>query len=805
MNGLMQDIRFALRGLRKSPGFTVIALLCLGLGIGLNITIFSTVSGVLINPFGFADEDRLVFLQDSNRAQGADGVSSSYANIQDLRAHNSSFADVAPQGWVSLTITEGEEPERFAGAAVSANLFPMLGVRPVLGRLFHDDEDRVGAPDVVLLSHEVWRRRFGGNPTVVGRTVMINRKPYTVVGVMPPRFAFPVQHKLWVPLAPVMKDMPRGARNVSAYAKLKPNVDLRQARAELKTFSRALAERFPAENRGWEITARRLRDQFVPDEVRLILLTMLGAVWCVLLIAASNVANLMLARASVRQREVAVRCALGAGRGRIMRQLLTESVILGFIGATIGVLLAFWGTDLLRTAVLANQVPYYVNWSIDGRTLVYTVLVALVTGLLFGLAPALQASRENLVDALKEGGRTPGAGGAHSRTRSALVVVQLALSVVLLIGASLFVRSFIHLRNASGGIDASPIMTLRFYMPGDDYGSPGPLTRRVEDVLSRIEVLPGVDAATASNTMPLLTGGAIGGIAIEGRSVAVGEEPRIFYTGVSSHWFRTLGVRLVRGRDFTDAEGRDSSGVSVIDQAMARRFWPSDDAVGKRFRLMSDSTHRWITVIGVSPQVAYGGLDSRDPLPAAYLPYPYLAARNTALLIRVTGPPASIAAAARRAIRAADPGLAVFQVSTLETVRRSAFWQYGIYTWLFSIFGAMALLLATIGVYGVVSYMVAQRTHEIGVRVALGASRGDVLQLVLSQGVRLALVGVVLGVVGAWAAAPVVRSLLWGATATDPLSFTGIPVLLAGVTLLASYLPARRALGVDPVVALRYE
>jgi putative ABC transport system permease protein len=807
METLLQDVRFAVRTLRKSPGFTFLAVLCLALGIGVNTTIFSVVNAMLLRPFPFAEPERLVALQDTQLRNGIDDASLSYKNFVDWREQNTVFAQVAGYDWRSLTLSDGDQPERLEGSAITWDLFPMLGVRPALGRGFREEEDRPGAEGVVLLSDEVWRRRFNSDPSVVGRTIRVNDAPRTVVGVMPPRFKFPVDQQLWVPMAPLEHETGRGVRSVRVMARLKPGVTEEQARTEAVAFAKRLESQYPVENGAWSSTVKPLRDELIPRDVTLVVLTMMGAVSFVLLIACANVANLMLARATSRHREIAVRAAIGAGRGRIVRQLLTESVIIAMLAGAVGIPLAYAGLELLDLSIPpSDAVPYYLDWSVDVPTLLYTVGVSLLTGVVFGLAPALQASKSDLLEALKEGGRGGGSGARRSRLRSALVVGEVALSLVLLVGAALFVRSFMAFQHTTVGFDTAGLMTLRLYLPGDRYDSTAAKTQRLDELVRRAEAIPGVRAAAASNTIVLGAGGGSDGIVVEGKAVTRGEEPRIFWTGVTQHWFRTLEVPIVSGRDFTESEGVDSSGVAVISQAMAKKLWPAGDALGRRFHFADDTAAHWITVIGIARDFHYDDLDTKELLPAAYLPYPYLPARNNGLTVRVTGgDPAAITSALRREIRASDAAIPLFEVQTMEQVRAMGYWQYGLFSGMFSVFGAIALFLAAVGVYGVISFGVSQRTHEIGVRVALGARRGDVLRLVVGQGAGLTLAGVAIGLVGAFGVTRVIASVVYNVSPTDPLSFAGVALFLMGVAVVASYLPARRAMGVDPVVALRHE
>ena len=808
MDTFFKDLKYGARTLARTPLFTLIAVACLALGIGVNTTIFSVTDAILMTPFGFEEPDQLVVLNEANPKRDIDEAGVSFRNFRDWQAQSQSFSGMAAQSFRSLTLTDVDEPVRLQGATISWNLFPMLGVRPILGRTFREDEDQPGAPGTVLLGYDTWVQRFSADSGIVGKTIQVNTIPSTVVGVMPRRFKFPENAELWIPITPIEHQSPRGERGIAVFGRLKAGVTPEQANTELKTIATRLEEAYPVENKGWTGTATSLRDEFIPSEIKLIILTMMGAVTFVLLIACANVANLMLARATGRQREIAIRAALGAGRGRMIRMLLTESVLLGLAGGAIGIGIAYLGLNLLDASLpSADFIPYYIDWNIDRDALMYTVVISIVTGLVFGLAPALQVSRTDLQSSLKEGSRGAGAGARKNRLRNILVVGEVAMSVVLLIGASLFVRSFLNLQKADAGFATERLMTLRIYMPGDRYAASTPKAQRVADVIRRIEAIPGVIAATASNNIPLSNGGAGGGVIVEGHPVTPGEEPDIFWAGVTPHWFRTLDVPMIRGRDFTDAEGEDSSGVAIINQTMADKMWPKEDAVGRRFRFTGDTAAPWFTVIGVTRDIRTGGIEpDEEPTPAAFVPYPYNATPNTGITIRTaTADPAQVMTAVRAAVRESDPILPVFEVQTMQTRREEGYWEFNLFSGMFSVFGGVALLLAAIGVYGVVSYGVSQRTHEIGVRMALGARGGDVLRMVVGQGVTLTLIGVGLGLLGAFGVTRVIESMLFDVSPTDPLSFIGIAVFLTSVAALASYIPARRAMGVDPVTALRYE
>lgn len=803
---LIQDLRYAARTLRLNLGFTAVAVTCLALAIGVNTMIFSMVNGVLLEPLPFAEPDRLMVLSESNPPLGVRRSGVSYANLRDWRERSRSFSAIAGIQTRSLTIADRGEPERYSGAAISWELFSTLGVRPALGRDFIADDDRAGAEPVVLLSDEVWRVRYSGDRAIVGRSLLVDGRPHTIVGVLPPDFEFPIAQKVWVPLAPLASDEPRDRRGLMTVARLAHDVSMEAAQEELRAVAAGLAREFPQNDR-WTALVRPIKEDFIPDEVNLILLTMMGAVTLVLVIACANVANLLLARAAARRREISIRAAIGAGRLRIARQLLTEAILLALLAVPPGIALAYAGNDLVRRAMPPDNVPYTVQWDISWTVLLYTVAVALGTGILFGLAPALQTANLNLQTALKEGGRGSGGVGPRTRLRSALVICEVALSLVLLVGASLFVRSFINLRDIDVGFDVTPLMTLRTFMTGDAYSTEDARMRRVEEIVRGVASVPGVAAAFASNWVPLSGGGGGGRILIEGRTWPAGEEPFFGFTAVTPRFLRTLNVPIVRGRDFTDAEGQTRHPVAIISEGMAERFWPDEDAVGRQFRLNDPEIADTFTIIGVIPNIRHFQVDPQERETAhAYVPYPYAPTANTGVTIRVTsGAPAAITPAVRAEIRRLDPGIPLFSIQTMAEVKRLGSWQFALFGWMFSAFGVVALLLAVTGVYGLLAYSVSQRTQEIGVRVALGASRRDVVRLIVGQGFRLTGAGIVVGLISSFGVTHVVASMLYNITPTDPVTFAGAAVFLVAVAMVASYVPTRRATAVDPLVALRSE
>jgi putative ABC transport system permease protein len=803
---LIQDTRYAIRSLWTSKAFATVAIVCLSLGIGLNTTIFSIVDGVLLQAYPYTDPDRILVLGERNQ-KARDRAGVSFLDLRDWREATTTFTTIAGSEARALTVADATtEPERHLGAAISWDLFPMLGQSPILGRGFTAADDQPNAPGVVLLSYHLWTNRYRLDPGILGRNIQIDGKPFTVIGVMPERFEFPENQRLWIPLTPMAISEGRSDRDLFVFGRLKPEATRVRATEDLTAIASRLEQQYPTTNQGWTPDVRALREAFIPDDVTLVLSLMMAGVTLVLFIACSNTANLLLARAASRRRELAVRAAIGAGRGRIIRQLLTESVVLGLASVPLGILLAEIGTRLIAAAIPTDQIPYYVTWSVDARSLAYAIGIALVTSLLFGLFPALQVSGSQLQDALKEGGR--GNSGGRSRLRSTLVVAQVSLALVALVGALLFIRTFLNLDTYNFGFDPNPLMSMRYYMAGEPYKPEGAKTRRVEDIVRRVEALPGVEAAFSSLMIPISGGAGGGEIDVEGRAMSNAERARIAIVGVTPHFHRTLNVRLARGRDFTDLEGWGRNPVAIINQTMAKKYWPDADPIDRRFHIKrGEPKDVWFTVIGVAPDLRVFGIDpSNSQAPAiAFVPYAYQEMLSTGLTIRVQGDPRSITAAVREQIRTSDPRLAVYWVRTVNDVRQNEFWQYGLYGWIFGTIGLVGLLLASVGVYGVLSYSVAQRTQEIGVRVALGADRGAVLKLVIGQGVLLAGIGVLIGLGLAATGMPLAKRLLYNVSPFDPLTFASVAAFLVAVALLASYVPARRATRVDPIVALRGE
>ncbi len=806
MDTLLQDVRLALRGFRRTPGMAAIAVACMALGIGASTAMFSVVEGVLLRPFPFADPDRLMVLHHSRTTDPSIYEDFAYLDFLDLANQRLASADVAANGKRSLVLGGGEQPQRLEGQAISAGLFRLLGVRPALGRDFTPEDDRPGAAPTIILSDGVWHRAFRGDRGIVGRTVPIDGIPHTVVGVMPPEFAFPARSVAWVPMGPIYATSPRTDRVAMVLARLRPGATRAALRSELTAFARRQAAAWPAADVGWDVVSVSLRTDLLFKGTELFLNSLLGAVLFVLLIACSNVANVQLSRATGRQREMAVRFAFGAGGGRILRLLLTESLLLALAGGALGILVAEAGMRLIVAAIPRQHWAYWLRFDLDGQVLVFTLAASLGSGVLFGLAPAAAALRRNVNDLLKDGSRTTSSGRESQRLRNVLVVAEIALALVLLVGASLAARNFLQLRQADIGFDPAHILTARVVLAGPAYGTDTAIARRVDDLLRRIEALPGVERAAASNLVPLGDGGSGATIAIEGQPVPAGTEGAAHYTGITAHYFAALGVPLVAGRTLTAAEIAAGQPAAVVNASFAQHFWPEGSPLGHRFRLIDGGAHReWLTVVGVVGDFR-GDEQLVDPMRrAVFLPYPYQAGRNNGLIVRARVSPATLTALVRGQVHAADPGLAFYRVATMEELREDGAWTQRLFCGVLAGAGALALLLAAIGIYGVLSYAVSQRQREIGVRIALGAQDRDVLRLVLGQALRLTAIGLACGIAAAWALAPVIGELLYQVSPTDPANFGTIALFLGSVALFASLLPARRALRADPLDTLRQE
>jgi putative ABC transport system permease protein len=801
---MFQDLRYGVRMLLKQPGFTLIAVLTLGLGIGANTAIFSVVNAVLLRALPFKDTGRLVALWESNPQNPQNEVAA--ANFLDWRAQNQVFEQLAALSYASVALTGEAEPERLQAVVVTPSFFATLGAQARLGRTFLPAEERPDAPRVVVLSHDLWQRRFAADPNLIGKTIMLNGLNRTVVGVMPPGFQlqFPTQRQvdLWLPrIFTTTLSANRTAHFLYVFARLKPNVTTAQAQGEMETLARRLAEQYPNSNTNVSVRLNPLQTQIV-GKVRRPLLILLGAVACVLLIACANIANLLLGRAAVRQREFAIRAALGATRLRVIRQLLTESVMLAGLGGALGLLLAFWGIRLL-IAISPATLPRLQEVGIDGQVLGFTLLVSLLTGLVFGLVPALQASRLDLNASLKEGQRSA-IGGLRQQLRGLLVGTEVALALVLLTGAGLLLRSFWHLLEVNPGFKPDHVLAMDIALPGAKYGKAEQQAAFFEQSLRRVESLPGVVSAAAGLNLPLSGSNATTGVTPDDRPIpAPSDVSQIDYRLISPNYFRTLGIPLRAGRDFSERDAPGNPPVAIINESLAHRFWPNEDAVGKRLTVRENPPVS-CEVIGVAGDVKHYRLDA-EAKAEIYVPYLQRPNDFMHIVVRTAADPLQLVGALRRELAAVDKDQPVHNIKTMEQLLAESIAQPNFNLRLLGIFAAVALLLAAVGIYGVVSYLVTQRTHEIGIRLALGARAQDVLKLVVKQGMSWALGGVALGLIASFALTRLMEGLLFGVRASDPLTFMVITLLLSGIAFVACWVPARRATKVDPLSALRQE
>jgi putative ABC transport system permease protein len=808
-----QDLKYGLRMLAKNPAFTTVAALTLALGIGANTAIFSIVNAVLLKPLPYQDADCLVMVWEQNPERGWYHNIVSAANFLDWRRQNDVFAQMAavdPQKAFNLAGTGN--PEEVWGERVTTNLFTLLGVRPIMGRDFLPEEDKPGGPRVVILSYGLWQRRYGGDATLVGKQISLNNESYTVVGIMPSRFYFPPfwrewAGELWVPGL----DLSNPVRTVHAYiamARLKPSVSLAKAQAEMDTIAQRIVQQAP-DNRGWGVSLMGLREQAV-GETRRPLMVLFGAVGFVLLIACANVANLMLARAAARDREIAVRTALGAERGRLIRQFLTESTVLAFLGGTLGLLVAPWVIRVLAAVSGSSALGLWGNTpladaTVSGGVLAFTTSVTFATGIIAGLAPALGVSTPDLSRSLKEGGRSASEGVHRHRLRSLLVVSEFALALILLAGAGLMIRTLILLGRVDLGFNPRNVLTMRIPLLGPRYRDQRAQAEFFTELLKRVQALPGVRWASVSRGLPVEEWEGWGFVTEDNPSPPPNETPDANYQVVAPDYFRAMGIPLRAGRFFTAQDTQQSARVVIVNEELARKLWPGRDPIGKRLRV-ADPGKPWLTVVGV-----VGNVRTQWPTPEFfsefYLPYtqyPWdLAPRH--FIVRATSDPTTLAAAIQREVAALDKDQPVSDVRTLEQVAGEAVGPQRFAMILLGAFAALALALAAVGIYGVMAYSVAQRTHEIGIRVALGANRGNVLGMVVRQALELALVGAALGLAGALGLTRLLSSLLYSVRPTDPLTLALVTLVLVGVSAFASYIPARRATKVDPMEALRYE
>jgi len=808
----LHDLRYALRALSKQPAFTIVALVTLALGIGANTAIFGIVNAVLLKPLPYRQPDRVVMLWSHWINWNKTWLSSPELDDYQREAH--SLEHVGAFQYTSFNLTGAGDPLRVKAAEVQPAVFTALGASAIAGRLFTGEEDRPGANRVVVLGEGLWREQFGSDPSLIGKTISLDGTPYSVVGVLPAAMRLPIDYasraatQLWVPLALGPVDpQERGNHGLFALGQLAPGIPIARAQSEMDTITSGFQARFPNQyDREFGVTLVRATDE-VFGEIQPALLLLLGAVGAVLLIACANVANLLLARSEARQKEIAIRTVLGAGRGRLLRQLVTEALALSAIGGVAGIALAY---GLVRVLVALDplRIPRAQEVAIDGRVLVFTAALALATGVVFGLAPALQASRMNLQPALKEGGRHSGVSGSGP-LRHLLVIVEIAASVVLVAAAMLLARSFTALLKVNAGFNPTHVLTLRTSLPPVRYGDASSIARAYRDIGQRLREGPGIEAAGAVTGLPLASTRGDWGIRIEGLTAQGRQRPAADWQIVTPGYFEALGTPLIAGRLFTDADQKDTLPVILVNQTMANMYWPGLNPIGRRMTMGGND--RWLTIVGVVADVRHRGLDApvRAEMYRPHTQFRFGTGSDAAAVpamtwaIRTKGDPIAAAAYAREAVAQVDRGLGISEVATMEQVVADSTSDRRLDMLLFLLLGGLALALATVGVYGVVAYSVTQRTHEIGVRMAVGARPADVRRMVLGQGCRLAVIGVAVGLLLALAAARVMRGLLFHVSATDPATFAAVAAALIAVAALASYIPARRATRVDPMIALR--
>ena len=804
MNNLLQDFRFAIRLLLKQPSHTAVAVIVLALGIGATTVIFSVVNAMLLRPLPYKDSERIVLLSESAPSQGLEFKALSYPNFADWRDRSQVFDSIGAFRERGFVLTEVDDPERVEGASVSADTFKVLDVQPMLGRLFLPEEDQPGGNPVVILGYGLWQRRFGADRNILDQTVIVQGQKRTVVGVMPPDFKFPNVGEIWVPLALNAARESRDAHNLIALGRLKAGVSVEQARSEMQTIASALEQQYPANNAGSTALLMPYHEVLVRD-MKQLLLILLAAVGAVLLIVCANTASLLLARAVGREKEIAVRLALGATRGRLIRQLLTESTLLALAGGLVGVGLAYLGVELIH-ALIAIPLPFWLRIGIDWQVLGFTLVVSILTGIIFGLAPALQASNPHLSETLKEGTKGSVSVGGRSRLGSLLVVVEMALCVILLIAAGLVIQSFLRLKNVDTGYDPTNVLTVYLGLSPAKYAQPVQRVNFFQEVVNRTSSLPGVVSCGAISNLPLGNIPWGKGITIEGRPAPDSEAlPITHYRVVTLSYFQTMGITLLSGREFNEQDTGNAPGVVIISETMANQYWPDGDSIGKRIRFGRPSDNApVVTVVGVVEDVKNDGLDSLVK-PCVYIPHAQDPVGFMTLVARTASDPHSLINPVKQEVRALDKDLPLVNVKTMQQLVTENYWQKRFSTTMLSIFAAIALILASVGVYGVISYSVRRRKHEIGVRMALGAQPRDVLALVVKQGMVLAAVGVVIGLIGAGILSRLMSSLLFGVSATDPVIFIIAPGALVLVAFISTFIPAYGATKVDPMLALRAE
>ena len=800
---MLNDLRYALRQLIKAPSFTAVAILTLALGIGACSAIFSVVNVVLLRPLDYPEPGRIVVIRETNLPQFPE-FSVSPPNYIDWEKQTKSYEYLAAYSGAGVNLTGEGEPQRLVGVKATAHYFDVYGVKPILGRMLLPEEDAQGKNHVVVLSYPFWQRVFGGKGDAVGRAIQLNGEPYTVVGVAPVGFGLTSKVDVWMPMAfkpDETANDARGGHYINVVGRLRPGVTFAQAKAELEVLASQLAKQYPDSNKGWGIFMMPMQDYSVRD-VKPVLYTLLGAVGCVLLIACANLANLLLARATARHREISIRAALGASRGRLVRQLLTESVVLSLCGGLAGLLLARWGLDALL-ALAPTSLPRLTEIRLDSGVLIFSLALSILTGLVFGVAPAWLAARADVNEALKQGTRGSTEGGARGRLRSALVVIEVTFALMLLGGAGLLARSFMQLAHVDPGFIPENATLLRLSLPQKKYAMPEQQTAFADALLERVKALPGVQAAGVTHSMPLVSDYVLS-FNIEGRpAIDPSDSPSTNYYAVTPDYFRAMGIRLIRGRFFTPQDDAKARRVAIINETMARQHFPNEDPIGKRINI-STGPDAWREIVGIVGDIKQYGVDKATSA-QSYEPFAQVPFSSVNLVVRTKGSPAALVGALRPTVYAVDKDQPIGIIRPLEEIMADSIARQRFAMTLLSVFSGVALVIAAVGIYGVMAYNVVQRTGEFGIRMALGAQRRDVMRLVLTQGGKLIGLGLVIGLAATLAVSRAMGSMLFNTSAYDPLTLASITVLLAAVALVACFFPANRATKVNPIEALRAE
>jgi putative ABC transport system permease protein len=812
MNTFFRDLRYSIRLLLKSPAFTAVAVLSIALGIGANTTVFSVINAVLLKSLPYKDPNSLVLLWGDTKAEGSlrkhNQVSAT--DVADFRSQSTVFEDVATYaGWYPI-VSGDNEAERIPAIQVGDGFFKVMKGQPLLGRVFTPEEQEDGKDFVIVLSYGLWQRRYAGDPAIVGKSVLLNGRSYKIVGVMGqdfhplPEALVAPEGQFYRPVAEAYVDADRDSRHLRAIARLKPGVTIEQARIEASLIAQRLEQDHPLTNKNQGAYVVSITDEIVGG-IRPTLWMVFGAVIFVLLVACANVANLLLARSTVRYKEITIRSAIGAGRGQLIRQLLTESLLLACLGGGLGLLFAIWGTGSVATAG-AKINPMFQDIHPDVRVLGFTFAISILTGLIFGLAPALQISKPNLAESLKEGGRGSGGSASRNRLRSGLVVAEIAMTLVLLVCAGLLIRTVMRLRNVDTGFNPQNILAMNIGLPAIKYPKPENQIAFYKQVTDRLATLPGVRAVGTTSVLPLSDNFDGRGLAVEDHPKPRGEEITVDLYIASPDYLRAMEIPVVKGRAITEHDTSDSGKIALINATMAAQLWPNEDPLGKRIKFPGNEKNPqpWRTVVGVVKDVSQYALDKKPPM-QIYLPQAQVPTGYSTLVVKTENEPSSLMGAIKREILAVDKDQAVFKVTTLEQLLDDSIQTRKFFMLLLLVFAALALVLAAVGIYGVMSYVASQRTHEIGIRMALGAQGSDVLKLIIGNGMAMALIGVGAGLVGAFALTRVMAGLLFGVAATDAVTFVTVSLGLVAIALLACYLPARRATKIDPLVALRYE